>query len=435
MVARTLLFLCASLGLALQGQEAPPEAEAWSIHGQLTTITMGHGAFDSPYAGSNSFQARREVDTSVTGTLFAGARLWKGAEAYLDPEIAGGKGNSAVTGIAAFPNGEIYRVSSPDLKLAVARVFLRQTFDLGGTDPSVESDQNQLAGPRSSRRLTFTAGKFALMDIFDANAYAHEPRTQFMNWALMGNGAWDYPADTKGYTWGLAAELAWDAWAFRAATVLEPRAANQMVFDKQVSRAHGDVVEVEHAHVLGDQPGKVRLLGYANHARMGSYAQALEEDPQAPSVTSTRAPGRTKYGLGLNAEQQVTSAVGVFLRAGWNDGHTETWAFTEIDRTLTLGCQVLGGLWGRPQDRFGLAAISDGLSRDHEAYLAAGGNGFILGDGRLAYGPERVLEAYYALALASWATWSFDAQRVANPAYNQDRGPVNLLATRVHFQF
>jgi hypothetical protein len=431
---RLLLAACALLG-PLRGQSADPALEAWSLHGQATTLTQGHGAFASPYAGANSFESRKEVRTSFTSTLFLGARLWQGAEAYVNPELVGGQGDSHVLGLGAAPNGEIYRVDSPDLKLTLSRLFLRQTWGLGDSREPVPADQNQLAGSRASRRIVLTAGKLALGDIFDGNTYAHDPRTQFFNWALMDTSSWDYPADTRGYSWGLALEIYWDAWAFRGGSFMVPTKANGLYLDHRADRAHGDVVELEHDHELGGLAGHVRLLGYANHADMGSYRDSLQLAPGAPDVTVTRQPGRIKYGWGLSADQALTADLGAFLRAGWNDGRTETWAFTEVDRTLAAGLSLVGAAWSRPQDRLALSVAANGLSRDHRDYLAAGGQGFMLGDGRLNPGQEGVVEAYYAVALGRFLTATLDAQRIWNPGYNRDRGPVSLYALRLHAQF
>jgi hypothetical protein len=364
-----------------------------------------------------------------------GLRLWEGGEAYLDGEGAAGKGVSSVLGLAGAPNGETYRVGSPAFHASLVRAFLRQTWDLGGEVQKVEDDAHQLRGTRASRRLVVHFGKLSVMDLFDNNAYSHDPRSQFMNWTLMGHGAWDYPADTRGYTWGYAAELYWDAWAFRYGRFAEPLEANQLEMDHGFLRAHGDVVEVEHGHSLGGQPGVVRFMAYRNTARMGDYRQTLAATPLAPDITATRAYGRVKEGWGLNLDQALTADLGAFARWSWSDGRTETWAFTEVDRSASIGLSLKGSAWGRPQDRLGLALVQNGLSPDHKDYLAAGGLGFLLGDGRLSYAPERFLEAYYAVPLGRSVTASLDAQRFQNPGYNQDRGPVSLFAFRLHAQF
>ena len=433
MIHRIATLLIACMGCA-RAQEPPQEMEPWNLHGQTTFVVQGHGGFDSPYAGPNSFQSRKETRSSFTSTLFVGWRPWSGGELYLNPELSAGTGVSQVLGLAGAPNGEIYRVNSPQLTLSLARIFLRQTWRLGGGVPStVASDQNQLAGHQSSRRMVLTAGRFSTMDVFDLNAYAHDPRTQFLNWALMGSAAWDYPADTRGYTWGFAFEFYWDAWAMRLGSFMEPKEANQLDFDHQIARAHGDVLELEHDHQIGGLAGKVRILAFANHARMGNYRQALQDTP--PDVVATRAPGRTKYGWAFNMEQAITGDFGAFARYSWNDGATETWAFTEIDRSLSLGLQVTGRVWGRSTDRASLAFVSNGLSRDHADYLRSGGSGFLLGDGRLNEGGERILEAYYSAQMGSNLSLSLDAQRVWNPGYNRDRGPVNIFALRFHASF
>jgi len=426
-------LLLAALPLWSQAPEAA--AESWSLHGQATVVTQAHGAFTSPYQGPHSLSPAAESATSFTTTLMLGWRPWQGGELYLDGEGAAGKGVGSVLGVAGAPNGETYRVGNPEFRATVARVWLRQTFDLGGDASKVDPDAHQLGGSRDARRLVLHLGKFSVMDVFDANTYAHDPRSQFLNWTLMGHGAWDYPADTRGYTWGGATELYWDAWAFRWARFAEPLEANQLEMDHGLARAHGDVLEVEHDHDLGGRPGVVRVMVFRNTTRMGDYRLSLAEQPGAPEVTATRAYGREKHGWGLNLEQALTAELGTFARWSWSDGRTETWAFTEVDRSLSGGLSLKGGGWGRPQDRLGAAFVQNGLSPDHQAYLAAGGLGFLLGDGRLNYSPERILETYYAAALGPFFTLSLDLQRIANPGHNRDRGPVSLYAVRVHVQF
>ncbi|NWJ42309.1 MAG: carbohydrate porin [Geothrix sp.] len=430
-----LVLALAVLRVPLGGQTPDPVGELWSLHGQATTVSQTHGEFSSPYQGPNSLRPGKEWATSFTTTLMAGLRPWQGTEVYLDLEGAAGKGVSGVLGLAGAPNGETYRVGSPDFRAAVARFMVRQTFDLGGEAQTVEADAHQLGGTRASRRLVIHLGKFSVMDVFDANAYAHDPRSQFLNWTLMGHGAWDYPADTRGYTWGCAAEIYWDAWALRFGRFAEPLEANQLEMDRGIARAHGDVVEVEHGHTIGGLAGVVRLMAFRNTTRMGDYRQSLAESPTAPDITATRAYGRVKQGWGLNLEQSLTGDLGAFARWSWSDGRTESWAFTEVDRSASAGLALKGSDWGRPQDCVGAAFVQNGLSPDHRDYLAAGGLGFLLGDGRLSYVPERILEAYYALALGRHLTATLDAERIWNPGYNGDRGPVTLYAFRLHAQF
>jgi high affinity Mn2+ porin len=363
-----------------------------------------------------------------------GLRIRNGLEIYVDPEIAGGEGFSHVTGMAGFPNGEITRVTSATPKPYLARAFIRQTWALGDTVEQMGGDANQLAGRQPVSRLTLTFGKMSVPDIFDTNTFSHDPRGQFLNWALMDNGAFDYPADTRGYTWGAALELNQRRWAVRVGSFLVPTYANGMPLDRHFRTNNGEVGEVELRPKLHGHYGKVKFLGYVNQANMGAYRLALQEMPVDPDVTLTRRPGTMKYGLGLNAEQALTSNVGAFLRLGWNDGKTESWEFTEIDRTGQAGLQWRGKSWRRPQDAVGVAGVINGLSCDHRHYLAAGGPGFIVGDGKLDYAAERILEAYYAWKPYRVFTVTLDFQFAGNPAFNRDRGPVPIWSLRFHWE-
>jgi hypothetical protein len=412
-----------------------PAEESWSIHGQLTYQLQGHGEFNAPYEGQNSFLNRDETRGSFTSTLFLGYRAWKGGEVYVNPELIAGQGLSAVVGLASPPNGETYRVDSTQAKLTLGRLFLRQTWGLDPVSEAVDDGLNQVAGRRSASRVVLTVGKFSATDVFDSNIYAHDPRTQFNSWSLWANGAWDYPADTRGYTWGFAVEYDRKDVAVRLGSFMEPLESNGLTFDHDVLHAHGDALEFEHDHHLGDRPGAIRVVVFANHARMGVYEDAVALAPAAPDVIATREAGRLKYGYGLNMEQALTANSGLFLRAGWNDGRTESWAFTEIERTIALGCSLGGNPWGRPGDHLGAALAVNGLSADHRDYLAAGGYGFMLGDGRLSYQAERVLETYYSIALWSAGTFSLEAQRFTDPAFNADRGPVTVFGMRFHVQY
>ncbi len=389
----------------------------WTLGWQLTYQLQGHGSFPAPYSGENSLRAEPETRGSFTTTFYVGRRLWHGAEAHLDLEAFAGAGLSGVEGLAGPPNGETYRIDSSSLRVGMARVYLRQTWDLGAD------------------AVGLTAGKFSATDLFDDNAYAHDPRTQFNNWSLWANAAWDYPADTRGYTWGLAAAWRRGPWAARFGTLMVPREANGLDFDHDVRNAHGEVLEAAHDHLLAGRRGTLRVLAYQNHARMGSYREALAAGTSPPDVTATRRPGRRKYGFGANFEQEVTEDVGVFARVGWNDGRTEAWAFTEVQRTLSSGVSVGGGRWSRPRDRLGVAVALNGTGPDHRDYLAAGGLGFMLGDGRLRYAPESVVESYYAVGFRKVAHLSALVQRFEHPAFNRDRGPVTVVGARLHVEF
>jgi high affinity Mn2+ porin len=423
----------ALMALPIALHAAPTEAESWNAHFQATVLPEAHGGFSAPYTGPQSLRPDPDFETSLTSTLYLGAKVWPGAQAYLDPELSGGSGLSGTQGMAGVLNAETAHVGNPAPQVNLARVYLQQVFSLGGEFETLSSDENQLAGEVSHDRITVTAGKFSLSDFFDGNSYAHDARTQFFNGALVDNVAWDYAADTKGYTWGLVAELRDGSWSLRLGSALLPVEANGPVLDRDISQSRGDNVELEwrHSSALGD--GALRWLAYRNQADMGSYKDALA-GPQPPDVILSRQEGRIKVGFGLSAEQALGANGGCFMRLGWNDGQTETWAYTEADSTLSLGLQWKGAAWGREKDQWGLAAVANGLSNDHRDYLAAGGSGFLLGDGALNYGPEEIAETYYSISLLPSLAFSFDVQGVQNPGYNRDRGPLVVAGARIHLE-
>jgi len=347
--------------------------------------------------------------------------------------MSGGKGLSQTFGIAGFPNGEAFRVGSPEPHIFLARVFVRQTFAVGGEAEKVEDDANRLGGSRPSRRWKVILGKFAVTDIFDDNEYSHDPRTQFLNWADWTPGAWDYPADTRGYTWGFAVEYDDADWAVRVGAAAEPKVANGLEIDKDLLHAHSFIGEVDRKYVVGAGKGEGKLILFYNRADMGNYRQAIEEaDGAAPDITATRQPGRTKWGFALNLQQEVGPQTGLFLRGSWNDGANEAWAYAEIERSFTVGALRRSVLRKGPQDEAGLALVVNGLSSDHRDYLAAGGYGFMIGDGRLRYGPEQIAELYYKSLVIDRIWLTGDYQFVVNPAYNRDRGPVHVFGIRFH---
>ena len=406
------------------------KSEVWSLHFQATGIEQGHPSFSSPYSNQNSLLAEEDSEETVTSTLFLGRKLWKGAELYVNPEVFQGFGLSKTSGVAGFPNGEANGAGSRTPKPYVARLFLRQTIGLGSAQESISSDKNQLASDQDLSRITITIGKLSALDIFDNNSYSQDPRTQFLNWALVSNGAWDYPADNKGYTQGLALEYNQPRWTLRWGSFRVPLAANSPHLDRRLGKALGHVMELEERYSFLERPGKVRVLGFLNRARMGLYKKSMS----SLDVTQSRA-YRSKYGFGMNAEQELTKDLGTFMRLGWDDGQTETLAFTEIDRTASLGISLKGTSWRRPHDTVGLAGLMNGLSKNHRSYLAAGGFGFIIGDGRLDYAPEEILEIYYDLTIIRGISLAFDYQWVNHPAYNEDRGPVSILSGRLHYEF
>ena len=412
---------------------AQEPAEGWNIYFQATSIGQYHGAFPALYSGADSLAAHREAEVSLTSTVFLGLRPFPNTQLYFDPELAGGRGFSGVTGIANAPNGELPRVASATPKPYLARLYVTQDFGFGSERETVESDANQLGGSRPMTRYSVTVGRFTVTDFFDNNRYSHDPRKQFMGWGTMYNGAWDYPADTRGYTWGWMHEFHARRWSVRYASVAEPRVANGLRFDRRLWRNRGDVAEGELRGETGGRAGAVRVLAYVNHARAGSYADTLKM--AAPDVTATRRDGTRKYGFGLSADQEIAKGVGVFGRLGWNDGKTESFAFTAIDRLATMGVSVSGERWKRPHDTAATALTVSGISAVHAAYLARGGLDFLIGDGALNYGRETVSETYYAAQVVEGGFVTVALQHVTNPAYNRDRGPVWIGSLRLHVEW
>jgi len=416
-------------------QEVPEEASAKF---QATYVWERKYPFDAAYSGSHSLSPDREKSYSFTATAALGTRAWTGGEFYFNPEVAQGVPLSGLTGLGGFTNGEIARTSGPTPTFYRARLFARQTWGFGGGSESVQSDANQLAGSVDRRRLVLTAGNLAVLDIFDDNRFSHDPRTQFLNWSLMTHGAYDYAADARGYSWGFALEYFHDASTLRAGRFIQPKEPNQLALDPRVFKHYGDQVEIERAYALANRPGKLRILVFRNVARMAGYQDALDLAAQAggaPDINAVRTVERVKHGLGLNFEQEISPTVGLFGRASWADGQTETYAFTEIDRSLSGGVSVKGGAFGRARDSLGIAYVRNGLSTAHRDYLGAGGLGFFLGDGALNYRPENILESYYSLDVAKNTLFSADFQRISNPGYNADRGPATVVSARLHYGF
>jgi high affinity Mn2+ porin len=441
---RCFALICA-LGWATTAHAQEPEAqeaatEDWNAKFQSTYVLQRNPAFNAPYSGPMSLSAQGGNTYTLTLTGAFGKRLWDGAEFYFDPEFGKGVPLSNLTGMGGFYNGEITRASGAALIHYTVRSYLRQTWGLGGGQEARASAMNQLAGMVDKNRVVLTVGFLPPLDIFDNNAYAHDPRTQFMSWCNMSHCAYDYAADARGNSWGAALEYYRADWVVRFGQFMQPRMANQLPLDWQYLKHYGQNFELEHAHVLAGQPGKIRLLGWRNTARMGSYADALA----SPSFASSNAAGvpatslvqkeAVKYGFGYNLEQAITPEIGIFSRAMWQDGRYETFAFTEAHRSVTIGTAINGSLWGRERDTLGIAAMRNALSGVYRQYLAAGGLGYFIGDGRLNYRDEQIVETYYSIAVLKnfWAT--LDYQSMHNPAYNADRGPVSFIGMRLHWE-
>jgi high affinity Mn2+ porin len=411
-----------------------PESSRWEIHGQSTALAQGYPGFRALYTGPNSLSPNPDLQETWSNSLYLNARLWDGGEVYYNPELLQGFGFNNTTGAAGFPNGEAQKSGFPYPHYNTSRLFLRQTFGFGGEQEELSSGQLQLAGKADVSRLTLQVGKFSVIDVFDGNAYAHDPRKDFMNWSIWASGAFDYAADKLGLGYGATAELNQKQWALRGGYFLMDAESNSNNFDMNIPRRGEYVVELETRYSLFGQPGKLRTLGFVNSDFSGSYRETLNNPALNLDISQTRR-GRIKYGYALNVEQAITDDIGLFGRWSWNDGTNEIMAFTDIDRSLSLGTSIKGTKWGRPDDVVGIAGAINGLSQDHRDFLAAGGLGPLIGDGQLNYRHERVLETYYAYALNKALTFTADYQLIVNPAYNADRGPVSIFSGRLHAEF
>jgi high affinity Mn2+ porin len=409
----------------------------WNIHGQITLIGQGYPSFRSPYQGDNSLSGAKQARNTSSGTIYMGVRPWEGGEFYINPEIMQGFGLSDVHGVGGIPNGEAQKSNFPMPRYNTARMFLRQTFGLGGEQETVEDGPNQLAGKRDISRITVTVGKFAIPDIFDQNAYANDPRTNFLNWNIYGGGSYDWNMDKLSWTWGAVVDFNQKDWAFRVGYTTMSVESNSNMFDTHIPDRGQYLAELELRYQLFSQPGRLRLFGWFSRGFMGSYADALAMPPTTPGfpdITLTRTI-RTNYGFVVNVEQNVTDNIGVFSRVTWSPELVENMGWTDCGESFSLGTILNGTMWGRPNDRIGIGGVIEGLSPQARAYFAAGGLGISIGDGQLNYRTERILETYYAIGFDKWTTLTFDYQFFVNPGYNADRGPVSVFAARFHTEF
>ncbi|HEY0455493.1 MAG TPA: carbohydrate porin [Verrucomicrobiae bacterium] len=375
-----------------------------------------------------------EVKETVSLDLYAGVRLWHGAEFHVDGLMWQGFGLSATHGAEAFPNGEAFRVGTKVPNVTFARAFIQQTIGLGGEQEVMEDDALQLPRKEDVSRLTLTLGKMSAKDIFDNNTYANDPRSQFMSWSLMANAAWDYPADALGYITGFAAELNQPTWALRAGLFQMPRSANGVALDPNYLDAWGLIGEFERRFAICEHPGAIGFMAYLNRAHMGSYQESLDAPARPVDIQATRK-YRYKFGFGLNAEQEITKHLGAFFRLGWSDGQNEAWAFNDVDRAASFGLSLKGAMWRRPNDTVGLAGVINAASTVHQEFFAVGGVGILAGDGKLSYGLEKSMETYYDFELCKHAHATLDYQFITNPAFNRDRGPISVISARLHWSF
>ena len=426
-----------------------PEKAPYLLAGQANIIFQGHGPFHSPYEGENSLLSRGEYKTSLVGTLFLGLQLHHNlrynTDGILNVESTGGRGISEALGLAGFTNLDVVR--NPNLGSApyISRVQLHQTIGFTSNLVEVERTPFSLATEAPERRLELRVGKMSMPDFFDINSVGTDSHLQFLNWTIDNNGAWDYAADTRGYTYGIVAEYVDKSWSARYGVALMPTVANGIDLDWNLRRASGQNMEFElRRSLLGhlvspERKGTIRILSFVNHAHMGLYRDAvkayLSGIGDRPDISSVAKLGAVKYGFGLNAEQELTQDLRAFLRIGWNEGQHESFAYTEVAQTVVFGADYAGRRWLRPNDKLGAAFVSNAIKRDHQNYLAYGGLGFLLGDGRLSYGRENILEGYYTLHAWRGVFYALDLQYITNPGYNRDRGPVLVGAVRMHVDF
>jgi high affinity Mn2+ porin len=427
-----------------------PEAspQRWSIHAQATNTQQYHGGFPAAYSGPQSLSNTPDTAKTFDLTLFLGARLWKGGEFYINPEFDQGFGlgypappglpYNGTFGVAGYLSGEAYKVGRDSMYSRVQRAFIRQTFNLGGGTQAIDPDINQLGGAVDMKHLTVTAGKFAVTDVFDNNAYAHDTKNDFLNWSIIDMGSFDYAADAWGYTYGVSAELTGSRSTLRAGLFQLSLVPNQIAIESQPFRQYSPIVEFEQrTSLFGGRPGAVKALVYGDDGFMGSYADAVAAAAGtngAPSTSAVRNDKHWKVGAGLNIGQQVAPHVGVFARLSAMNGTYEAFEFTDVDRSVSAGVSVDGTLYRRPNDGFGLAAAFNEISAPAQQYFGAGGLGILAGDGGLSYGGERVVETYYKFGVAKAGAITADYQRVVNPAYNTARGPVSVFGLRYHAQ-
>ena len=411
------------------------------ISGQGNSIFQWHPRFSAQYSGPNSFEHASEQADSVVLTLYTGLQLTTVTEVLVDLESAGGSGLSQTLGLAGFPNADATR--SPSLGEApyLARAELHQVIPLGTDADRVERTPFSLLTSLPSRRIDIYFGKFSLVDFFDNNSVASDSHMQFMNWTVVDTGSFDYAGDTRGYTWGGIIDFVDRWWTFRFGEVLLSKRANGITLQKNLQDAHSENFEFEfRPRLIPGRDSALRLLAFTNYANMGDYHQAdalfLDGKTSPPEIGDHPQQTALKYGFALNAEQDFTEALRGFVRAGWNEGQHESWNYTEVDQTVAFGADLRGNLWYRPRDKFGVAFVGNGISHNHREYLALGGLGFILGDGRLTYGPEKIMETYYnfPIPVHRGLFAALDVQYIDDPGYNRARGPVVVLGARLHVE-
>jgi len=429
----------------------PTEGNIWgmpvNLHGQTTYINQRYNNFKSSYSGQNSLDSLKSMSYTWSGTLFFGARIAPNTDVYFNPEVVSGIPFSDLAGLGGFTNGEATKANGAQAKFYSARAFARHTINQEGDKVVLENEANQITQTVSSNRVVLTGGQFSTLDIFDDSRYAKDPRIQFMNWGNMTYLAYDYAADARGYSWGLAGEWYLDNWVMRASRMLAPKSPNGRDLNWQIFNAYGDQVEVERQHNIGELPGKVSVLAYRNQMILARFQDAtnyINQDPAtrqgSQAINNVRTSNQIKTGIGLNAEQALTKDLGIYGRAFTSDGHTETMSFTEADNSISVGMGMNGTQWKRPDDTIGISMMQNGLSSYRRSYLQAGGVSYFIGDyaspsQTISYSPERIGEIYYNATVIKNVLAGLNFQHIINPAYNSARGPVNILSFRIHAEF
>src|SRR6202047_4923999 len=425
-------------GIPLTPEQAEQvQPETWAIHGQSTITWLLQPAFRSPYQGPHSLRPAANGRETIDATLYAGVRPWPGAEIWINPEVDQGFGLSNTFGVAGYVSGEAYKIGKAEPYFTVQRGFLRQTINLGGETEKLDPGLNQLGGTQTANRVVFTIGKFSIVDIFDTNAYAHDPRNDFLNWSIIDQGAFDYAANAWGFTYGAAGEWYQDWWTVRAGVFDLSQAPNTIALSNGFGQGQF-VAELEERHKVRDQPGKLKFLYWLTRGNLGTYLDAIalgSATGQTPSTGAVRS-FRTKDGFGLNLEQQLAPDFGIFARASMSQGTVEEVDFTDINQSISAGLPLTGSRGGGAEATVGLAGAVNRISHQGKLYLAAGGLGGIIGDGQLPNaGPEQILEVYYRVPVFSFAHLTVDYQFINHPAYNRDRGPVSIFAIRAQVGF